>query len=317
MTIVDVYLNGHDDVAEALRPGKAPASGIFEKIGVHLKWHTGERPAGRISLADLAIYEDRILPFPAEFRIPRDVAAGYVLAHELAHVIEGVNRHSESGILKAQWSRQDYADMALGKLAFTPRDVELIRLGLTDRVRGRGPERTAAPAPVATVCVDQVADGSPILIAQAEAFHLFSAIPVRIAWKSGRPCQASDAIHVRVTSRTPEALMPGVMAFARHEGSSIEIFYDRVRARVGPWNTSHLVAYHLAYVLAHEIAHILEDQAQHSETGIMKAYWSEDDYQAMWTGALAFAPEDVRLIQLGLEARAERRAVLSHTSEFR
>jgi hypothetical protein len=35
---------------------------------------------------------------------------------------------------------------------------------------------------MAAVCVDQVADGSPILIAQAEAFHLFSAIPVRIAW---------------------------------------------------------------------------------------------------------------------------------------
>jgi hypothetical protein len=173
MTVVDVYLTDHDDSAEFLRPGKVLATSIFEKIGVHVKWHTGERPAGRISFgirtaerapasvspgalasaqllgvsgADITIYEDRILPLPAKFHILPDVAAGYVMAHELAHVMQGVNRHSESGILKAQWSRQDSVNMALHKLAFTPRDVELIHLGLTDRATSRGPEQTAASA---------------------------------------------------------------------------------------------------------------------------------------------------------------------------
>jgi len=174
MTVVDVYLNGHDDSAELLWPGKVLASGIFERIGVHVNWHTGERPAGQISFgirtadrapasaalgalasaqllgtsgADITIYEDRILPLPAEFHILPDVVAGYVIAHELAHVMQGEARHSESGILKAQWSRRDYATMMLRRLAFTPRDVELIHLGLTDRVTGRRPERTSETEP--------------------------------------------------------------------------------------------------------------------------------------------------------------------------
>ena len=63
--------------------------------------------------------------------------------HELSHAMQGEARHSESGILKAQRSRQDYANMMLRRLAFTPRDVELIHLGLTGRVTGRVPQRTA------------------------------------------------------------------------------------------------------------------------------------------------------------------------------
>jgi len=57
---------------------------------------------------------------------PRGVGIGYVLAHELAHVMQGVGRHSESGILKAQWSSDDFEEMIFHKLAFTNFDVELI-----------------------------------------------------------------------------------------------------------------------------------------------------------------------------------------------
>jgi hypothetical protein len=170
MTVVDVYLNGHDDSEVLLWPGRTLASGLFEKIGVHLKWHTGERPGGQTGFGirttacapasvnpgalasarllegaggDITIYADRILPLPTQFHILPDVVAGYVMAHELAHVMQGVARHSESGILKAQWSRENYTDMTLRKFAFTPRDVELIHLGLRDRAAGRRPERTS------------------------------------------------------------------------------------------------------------------------------------------------------------------------------
>jgi hypothetical protein len=171
MTVVDVYLNDHDDSALFLWPGKVLASGLFEKIGVRVKWHDGERPVGRRSFgirtvdcapasatpnalasaqlgtsgADITIYKDRVLPLPTEYRVVPDVVAGYVMAHELAHVMQGEARHSESGILKAQWSRQDYANMVLRRLAFTPRDVELIHLGLTGLIAGLVPQRTAEP----------------------------------------------------------------------------------------------------------------------------------------------------------------------------
>jgi hypothetical protein len=31
------------------------------------------------------------------------MAVPYVLAHEIAHIIEGSDRHSDSGVMKAEW----------------------------------------------------------------------------------------------------------------------------------------------------------------------------------------------------------------------
>jgi hypothetical protein len=137
------------------------ASGIFDQIGVRLVWHNGELPAANsasqpvfairtlehplesatsTALAsarivgsagtEITIYKDRLQRFLADHGSVAGVAAGYVLAHELAHVMQGVARHSESGILKANWSREDCQAMVFHKLAFTQLDVELIHRGL-------------------------------------------------------------------------------------------------------------------------------------------------------------------------------------------
>jgi hypothetical protein len=42
MTRIDVYIGDSDSSAQLLRAGKVVASGIFEKIGVHLNWRTGK-----------------------------------------------------------------------------------------------------------------------------------------------------------------------------------------------------------------------------------------------------------------------------------
>jgi hypothetical protein len=44
--------------------------------------------------------------------------------------MQGVGRHSESGILKARWSNNDFEEMIFHKLVFTNFDVELIHKGL-------------------------------------------------------------------------------------------------------------------------------------------------------------------------------------------
>ena len=64
----------------------------------------------------------------------------YVLAHELAHAMQGVARHSESGILKAHWSNADCVEMAFHTLAFTQFDVELIHRGLAFQLANRRSE---------------------------------------------------------------------------------------------------------------------------------------------------------------------------------
>ena len=82
---------------------------------------------------EITVYKDRLQRFLADTPVCRKVAAGYVLAHELAHVMQGVARHSESGIMKARWAREDCDAMASHQLAFTQSDVELIHQGLAEQ----------------------------------------------------------------------------------------------------------------------------------------------------------------------------------------
>ena len=154
--VVDVYLSSRGN-SWLLQSGTPLASAIFNKIGVRLIWHAGELPAGQgaigicivehapksaspkalasaqlsgSSRSEITIYEDRVQSLLDEGRGLAAVAPGYVLAHELAHVMQGVARHSESGILKARWSGDDWNEMMIHKLAFTDSDVEMIHQGL-------------------------------------------------------------------------------------------------------------------------------------------------------------------------------------------
>jgi hypothetical protein len=164
-TLVDVYISDRDDSAQLLGACKVLASDIFGQIGVRLVWHNGEllpesagnagaslpvfairtlkhplesATSGALASArivssfgtEITVYKDRLQRFLSDNGSLAAAAVGYVLAHELAHVMQGVARHSESGILKANWSREDCQAMVFHKLAFTQLDVQLIHRGL-------------------------------------------------------------------------------------------------------------------------------------------------------------------------------------------
>ena len=59
----------------------------------------------------------------------------------------------------------------------------------------------------------------------------------------------------------------------------------------------------LAHVLVHEIAHILQGTNGHSDTGVMKAHWTEGDYSQMRFKPLAFTSADIRLLHAGMGKR--------------
>ena len=63
------------------------------------------------------------------------ILLGHVVAHEITHLLEGTNVHSNSGIMKASWDASDYDQMARRTLTFTDRDVRLIYAGLDARSR--------------------------------------------------------------------------------------------------------------------------------------------------------------------------------------
>lgn len=86
--------------------------------------------------AVITLYQDRIEQWLAQHPDAQSVGLAYVLAHELAHVMQALEHHSDSGILKTHWSSADFYRMTCHKLAFTASDVALIRNGLESRTSG-------------------------------------------------------------------------------------------------------------------------------------------------------------------------------------
>jgi hypothetical protein len=86
------------------------------------------QPAAR---DDIRILYDRVQAMVSPAHEPHLLA--YVLAHEIVHVLEGTARHSATGIMKAQWTPEDYSEIASGKLTFASEDVDLVHGGLIVR----------------------------------------------------------------------------------------------------------------------------------------------------------------------------------------
>jgi hypothetical protein len=132
----------------------AAVSRMFLDFGVGLDWRRDPRDCAAIehaivitfmeaapadynphSLAYAMPYERRtVVVFLDRIKArPVSPLLTYVLAHEIAHLLQGVARHSEVGILRSGWRAEDYFDMRRGKLTFTEEDVHLIHLGLDAR----------------------------------------------------------------------------------------------------------------------------------------------------------------------------------------
>jgi hypothetical protein len=164
----------------------------------------------------------------------------------------------------------------------------------------------AEPGPVQQKLTVYLRDNASVPIAvRAKALELankmFATIDIRLDWRSGEPprTSATRPIGIELAAHTPADLLPGATAYALpYEGVHIKVFYDRVE-RIVPG----FAAVVLAHVLVHEIAHILEGIYRHSDSGVMKALWTKQDHLQMQGEPLPFAPEDIKLIRLGLASR--------------
>jgi hypothetical protein len=136
------------------------------------------------------------------------------------------------------------------------------------------------------------------------AAKMFAGAGVRIEWHGHTPNSGqlpAGAVVIGLASHTPESLLPSAFALALpYEGVHITVFWDRVERKTCR-ATAHLV---LAHVLVHEITHLLQRMERHSESGVMKACWTGEDYSEMTLKGLPFTPEDIDLIHRGLASRA-------------
>jgi hypothetical protein len=141
--------------------GRALAARIFAEIGIGIEWRCtgGLQKMIRIAISTSTPERDspgalayaqpsagRVLVFCDRVRksLPsmQSHLLAYVLAHEIAHVLQGTARHSDSGIMKAHWDDHDFREMVSMNLKFTTYDVLLIHRGMdtdsrTDRLLAR------------------------------------------------------------------------------------------------------------------------------------------------------------------------------------
>jgi hypothetical protein len=125
----------HNDLGAirlSVRRQAAPASGP-DWLGYALPYDRGQ----------IVAFYDRVVSSRGIVSI-EDMLA-YVFAHEIAHSLEGISRHSASGIMKAHWDNTDRLIMTQGSLTFASIDIELIYDGLIRRVEYSGSCRSRAP----------------------------------------------------------------------------------------------------------------------------------------------------------------------------
>jgi hypothetical protein len=154
---VTVYFRDNPSVPDPVSSiARALASDMFAGIGVRIDWLSGQPAASSATAGAIAIelvtetpgpflpgalayakpYEgvhirvfyDRIKYKPA----PAELLA-HVMVHEITHVLQGISRHSDSGIMKANWGGDDFQRMRYKPLSFTEEDVVLTHRGLEAR----------------------------------------------------------------------------------------------------------------------------------------------------------------------------------------
>ncbi len=81
----------------------------------------------------IQVYFDRLVDYAASCAARGPEIMGYVLAHEIGHVLEGVARHSTTGLMRANWTADDLYRIQRQDLSFAPEDRRLMRSGLEAR----------------------------------------------------------------------------------------------------------------------------------------------------------------------------------------
>jgi hypothetical protein len=146
------------------------AAQIFSEVAVQIAWRDGRAcnagGAIHIHLSDqtapnlrpgvlasahldqanyIEVFYDRVRDAVGSATVPHLLA--HVLVHEITHILQGIARHSETGIMKAHWNVDEYRQMGCHHLPFAPEDVELIRLGMQDRTERLQAQSVTPSAP--------------------------------------------------------------------------------------------------------------------------------------------------------------------------
>ena len=93
----------------------------------------------------------------AKFRIAdRELILSAAMAHEIGHLLLGLEPHSPSGIMRGKWHREDLMLLAQGYLLFTSKQSEQMRKAVTTRLQqAELTQRRAKVLPMESIAVDR------------------------------------------------------------------------------------------------------------------------------------------------------------------
>jgi hypothetical protein len=172
---VTVYVQNPSVVPSlALSQAQVLANEIFAAAGLKIDWHrytaspSQSRREGSILVEVCTKTPRHRLPGALAFAVPDagghitvfydrikeaaqiefwDVSLlAHVFVHEIAHILEGSEKHSDGGVMKATWSQKDITSMRWRPLVFSQEDVEAIKAGLAERADAESPV-SVYPAP--------------------------------------------------------------------------------------------------------------------------------------------------------------------------
>jgi hypothetical protein len=158
MQRVDVYLQNSQIASTVVREqAQMAAARIYSQIGITIEWHLGAQPprdAAAITMqfdvdtphayrpgalgyaapfqksgTRIHVFFDRVAQ--AETLSAAGVLLGHVMAHELGHVLERCECHTQSGLMMAHWGNRELTQMQFHPMSFTPEGADMIRAGLS------------------------------------------------------------------------------------------------------------------------------------------------------------------------------------------
>ena len=170
-----VRVRNPDVPLDILSLSQAVADRIFTGVGIKIDWRSGAaRSREQPITIDLAVAPPHSQPHVLAYALPyegvhihvfydriqeepnRAAVLAHVFVHEITHMLQGVVRHSETGIMKARWTAADIDQMGFSTtLPFTAADVMLIRLGVARRAE-------ALKGPVVETPADEIADSEEL-----------------------------------------------------------------------------------------------------------------------------------------------------------
>jgi len=84
------------------------------------------------SVRDITVFRNRVLAMAEASHVEPYKLMAHVLVHEIGHVLERADHHSDTGVMKAHWTPADYEAMAWKPLPFEEEDIAWIHRTLEE-----------------------------------------------------------------------------------------------------------------------------------------------------------------------------------------